>query len=269
MSKRGDVIDPDARGARGAARLDASDPMPLWAQLAGELRLKLSAGEFDRRFPTESELASAFAVSRATVREAIRRLRGEGLLEARRGSGTYVVQRQLDAPILGTSGLAQAITAAGLAPSSKLLRVEQAPAGDIAARALGVESGEIVQWVERLRYADAEPLALDLSALALDASQRRAFVRGDLAEGSLYGLLETTCGLRVTGGTERLRAVACPAAERKLLRPGRGEGVLEVERVAYAGEQPVEWRRSLVHGRGYVLSASWGMVPRGGHRSRT
>ena len=235
--------------------------MPLWAQLAAELRRRLSSGEFDRRFPTEVELAGAFGVSRATVREAIRRLRGEGLLEARRGSGTFVVQRQLDAPILGTSGLAQAIAAAGLAPSSKVLRVEEGPPADVAARALGLVGHQTVLWVERLRYADDEPLALDLSALALDASQRRAFAGGDLANGSLYGLLETTCGLRVSGGTERLRAVTCSAAERKLLRPDRGEGILEVERVAYAAERPVEWRRSLVRGQGYVLSARWGMVP--------
>ena len=67
--------------------------------------------------------------------------------------------------------------------------------------------------------------------------------------------------MRITGGSEQPRAVTCTTAERKLLRPGRGEGVFEVERVAYAGERPVEWRRSLVRGRGYVLSATWGTLP--------
>jgi len=241
--------------------LDSKDPLPLWAQLAAQLRRRLSSGEFDERFPTEVELAGAFGVSRATVREAIRRLRGEGLLEARRGSGTFVVNRQLDAPILGTAGLAQAITAAGLVEASKVLRVEQGPAGEVAARALGLESRQSVQWVERLRYADGEPLALDSSALALDATERRNFLGGNLTQGSLYGLLEERCRLRITGGREQLRSVACAPSESKLLRPGRGEGVLEVERVAYSGDRAVEWRRSLVRGRGYVLSATWGMLP--------
>jgi GntR family transcriptional regulator len=241
--------------------LDASDPLPLWAQLAGELRRRLSSGEFDERFPTEVELAGAFGVSRATVREAIRRLRGEGLLDARRGSGTFVVHRQLDEPILGTLGLAQAITAAGLVEASRVLRVEEGPAGENAARALGIGSHDTVLWVERLRYADGEPLALDLSALSLDASRRRAFVGGDLTQGSLYGILEARCALRITGGSEQLRAATCGPAERKLLRPGQGEGVFEVERVAYATDRAVEWRRSLVRGRSYVLSASWGMLP--------
>ncbi len=253
---------PHASAQPGAVMpLDLSDPMPLWAQLAGELRRRLSSGDFDERFPTEAQLAADFGVSRATVREAIRRLRSEGLLEARRGSGTFVVHRQLDAPILGTSGLAHAITAAGLVEVSKVLRVEEGPAGEAAARALGTESHKTVQWVERVRYADGEPLALDRSALALDAAQRRAFLRGDLTQGSLYGLLEALCGVRITGGSEQLRAVTCNQAERRLLRPGRGEGVFEVERIAYAAGRPVEWRRSLVRGRGYVLGATWGMLP--------
>ena len=241
--------------------LDVSDPMPLWAQLATELRRRLGAGEFDARFPTEAELVGIFGVSRATVREAIRRLRGEGLLDARRGSGTFVVRRQLDAPILGTSGLAQAITAAGLAEASRVLRMEEGPAGERAAQALGIDCDQVVQWVERLRYADGEPLALDRSALAIDAGQRRAFVGGELTQGSLYAVLETLCGIRITGGSERLRAVTCGQEERRLLRPRRGEGVFEVERIACAGDRVVEWRRSLVRGGGYVLSATWGTMP--------
>jgi GntR family transcriptional regulator len=241
--------------------LDSDDPTPLWAQLAGDLRRRLGSGDFDERFPTEAELVAEFGVSRATVREAIRRLRGEGLVDARRGSGTFVVRRQLDAPILGTSGLAQAITAAGLVQASKVLRIEEGPAGEVVAWALGTESHEAVLWVERLRYADGQPLALDRSALGLDEGERRSFAGADLEQGSLYDLLEVRCGLRVTGGREWLRAVTCSQAERRLLKPGVGEGVFEVERIAYSGNRPVEWRRSLVRGRGYVLGASWGTLP--------
>ncbi len=258
-SKQGSGVGPLAYGS--APQLDASDPTPLWAQLADELRLRLGAGEFDEQFPTEAELVAAVGVSRATVREAIRRLRAEGLLDARRGSGTFVVRRQLDAPIFGTSGLAQTITAAGLVENSEVLRIEEGTAGDTAGRALGTEAGEPVLWVERLRFADGEPLALDRSALVLDSAERRALAEADLGHGSIYGLLEDHCGLRISGGREWLRAVTCDQHERSLLRPGRGEGVLEVERVSYAASRAVEWRRSLVRGRGYILAASWGKVP--------
>jgi GntR family transcriptional repressor for pyruvate dehydrogenase complex len=57
----------------------------------------------ETRLPSERELATAFATSRATVREAIQRLVARGLLETRRGSGLFVSAQQpsrLSAPWL-------------------------------------------------------------------------------------------------------------------------------------------------------------------------
>ncbi|WP_018907174.1 FadR/GntR family transcriptional regulator [Variovorax paradoxus] len=45
-----------------------------------------------KKLPTESELASQFGVSRPTVREALSRLRSDGIIESRRGSGSQVVR---------------------------------------------------------------------------------------------------------------------------------------------------------------------------------
>ena len=116
--------------------LDPRHPTPLWAQLAGELLVRVSSGDYRAGFPTEAELACEFEVSRATVRAAIRRLRDEGLLDARRGSGTFVVHRRLDHPMLGAASLARAIEAAGLEESSRVMSVAEGPPGPQAAAIL-------------------------------------------------------------------------------------------------------------------------------------
>ena len=67
--------------------------------------------------------------------------------------------------------------------------------------------------------------------------------------------------IRVTGGRERVRAVECSQEDRAVLQLASGEGVLQVERLAYAGDQAVEWRRSLLRGSAYELTAGWGTVP--------
>ena len=54
--------------------------------MAGELR------EGDK-LPTEQELAARFAASRPTIREALSRLRADGITSTRRGSGTFVKRR--------------------------------------------------------------------------------------------------------------------------------------------------------------------------------
>jgi GntR family transcriptional repressor for pyruvate dehydrogenase complex len=55
----------------------------------------MSSGEYPEsgRLPTEAELAQKFGVSRPTVREALSRLRMDGLIASRRGSGSYVLRR--------------------------------------------------------------------------------------------------------------------------------------------------------------------------------
>ncbi|MGH3591649.1 MAG: GntR family transcriptional regulator, partial [Pseudonocardiaceae bacterium] len=52
--------------------VDRSSPLPLWAQMQEDLRRRLTTGAFAERFPTELELVEQYAVSRHTVREALR-----------------------------------------------------------------------------------------------------------------------------------------------------------------------------------------------------
>ena len=73
----------------GPSVLDRRSPLPLWAQLDADLRRRLDNGEFAGAFPAEHALVSQYAVSRQTVREALRRLRAEGLVTAERGRAPH------------------------------------------------------------------------------------------------------------------------------------------------------------------------------------
>jgi GntR family transcriptional regulator len=244
-------------------RLDARSPTPLWAQLATVLRKRLADGLYFDRFPTEMELTAEFEVSRATVREAVRRLKDEGILDARRGSGTFVVRRQLDQGLMGQISLARAIVAAGLEEDSQVLRLAEGRAGE-AADHLGLGATDPVVWVERARHAGGRALALDCSALALGEQERAEFLDADLGRGSIYDVLAARCNIQVTGATEEVRAVRCSPEEVAMLGLDEGEGTLLVERISYTGTIPIEWRRSLLRGEAYVLSSSWGVVPAAG-----
>lgn len=252
------------RGVTGSTEtLEPSGPAPLWTQLADLLRQRLGRGDYLDRFPTEMELAAEFDVSRATVREAIRRLRAEGFLDARRGSGTFVVRRELEQPLIGSLGLARAIAAAGLEERSTVRFAGEREAGQVAGGVLGLSPTATVVVVERTREAGGRPLALDSSAFSLSGPARRRFLAADLARGSLYDTLSERCGVRVTGASEVAHAVTGATEERSLLSLGKGEGALEVRRVSYADGRPVEWRRSLLRGSAFELSAGWGAIPPG------
>ncbi|MEU6137434.1 FCD domain-containing protein [Nocardioides sp. NPDC047086] len=72
--------------------LSATTPRSLVDQAIDGMRALLADGEWTlgARIPPEPELAAALGVSRNTVREAVRALAHTGVLEVRRGDGTYV-----------------------------------------------------------------------------------------------------------------------------------------------------------------------------------
>lgn len=70
----------------------ATADAPKYIDLMNWIREQILSGEFNvgMRLPSENELGKKFLISRQTVRQATSVLESEGLLERRRGSGTYV-----------------------------------------------------------------------------------------------------------------------------------------------------------------------------------
>ena len=68
---------------------------PMYRHIADDLRTKIKSGKLapNAKLPTEGELSEEYDASRNTVREAIRRLTDEGLLESRPGQGTFVARK--------------------------------------------------------------------------------------------------------------------------------------------------------------------------------
>ena len=73
----------------------------LPSQVARMISDEILAGRFrvGDRLPTERELAETFGVSRNVVREAIARLRFEGAVEPRQGSGVFVLGNQANSAL--------------------------------------------------------------------------------------------------------------------------------------------------------------------------
>ena len=69
-----------------------ADPRPIWSQIEEGLRRLLASGSLapGDTVPSVRELATDLRVNPATVSKAYQRLVGAGLMEVRRGDGTYV-----------------------------------------------------------------------------------------------------------------------------------------------------------------------------------
>jgi GntR family transcriptional regulator len=73
-------------------QIDPRSPVPLYAQIAGRLRLAVAAGELrpGEPLPSVRQLAARLRINPATVVQAYRDLEGEGFVEMRQGTGTFV-----------------------------------------------------------------------------------------------------------------------------------------------------------------------------------
>lgn len=71
-----------------------SRPPRLSEEVSAELEARIQRGDYapGAQLPTEKVLAETFGVSRAVVREAIARLKADGMIETRQGSGAFVAE---------------------------------------------------------------------------------------------------------------------------------------------------------------------------------
>src|SRR5260221_5958579 len=146
---------------------------PIYQQLNGVLRGLLGSGEFKTgaQFLTEREVSLRFDVSRATANKALSNLVSEGILEFKKGIGTFVRGGILDYDLRSLVSFTGKAASAGKKPTTRVLNFDRRTRATIArpvAVSLNVRDEDGVYRLERLRLADVVPVIL----------QRRHFVEG-------------------------------------------------------------------------------------------
>lgn len=203
---------------------------PRYLELAETLRADIA----DRRLspgtpiPTEAQLTERFAVSRFTVREALRRLEAEGLIARKRGSGTVVASQA--APVRRALSDAAALLQYAQSSTFVIGRVRPVALSGPDARLLGRPEGEAWLHVRGLRAMDGEeePIALT------DAWLHPRFephVR-ELASGheALFAQLTRLAGIKVARVRQDIRAVKAGPTEAEALSVPRGTACLMILR---------------------------------------
>jgi DNA-binding GntR family transcriptional regulator len=164
---------------------------PLLADVVRDgLRRAVITGTYapGSKLPNEDALAGSFAVSRATIREAVRGLVEEGYLIRRQGSGTFVTARPLLRNSLDTNfSYTSYLESTGVRAGRRILGLTHVPASDAVAERLDLEPGTPVVELRRVRTADDRPAVYSVDHLPADIVDPDRD-REDLG-GSIYALL--------------------------------------------------------------------------------
>jgi len=239
---------------RGAGDLDRAASVPLWQQLHDDLVRRIESGEFPDRFPGEIELVEIYDVSRHTVREALGRLRREGIIRSSRGRSSVVDPGVIAQDMGAMYSLFHELESRGMEQRSEVRFVERRSDAVVADR-LGLSGYPDLIYIERLRHADDAPIAWD--CVWLDPDLASGLLDVDLSHTALYDEWQRVAGVRLTGGHETIRAVVPTRGQRALLLMDADEAALLVERVGLVGDRAVEYRRTLVRGSRFSLTAQW------------
>lgn len=195
------------------------------------------------RLPPERELSERFEVARETLRRSLHELEKEGLLQRRQGAGTFVSgQPVLKQPQL--LSFSEEMRERGLTPSSELISARQIAAGAKLAQRLRLVPGSPLLELRRLRMANDEPMALETVYLS------QALLPGlepqDLAQGSLYEILERQFGLTIRSASQQIQATVLSEEEADVLDVPAFSPALLIERTSLSSSGEIlEYAKSL------------------------
>lgn len=136
---------------------------PMYRQIADALREKISAGELKPgdALPTESSLQEAFNVSRVTVRQALKLLTEEQIVESIQGSGTYVKEERVNYDIYQLTGFYEKLADRNMDTHSEVSIFEVLKADAKLAEKLNLSHDDKVWHVKRVRFIKQKPVNLE------------------------------------------------------------------------------------------------------------
>ena len=139
--------------------LDKQSLMPLHLQLRNLLKSEIDEAKYVDKIPTEFELMDKFGVSRSTVRQAIKTLVDDGMLEKKQGLGTFIAVRPIEEWLGNLSSFLDIVNEMGMKPGIRLLERGFTEEPEEIAATLGVE--DQFYYIHRLRTADGVPLVYE------------------------------------------------------------------------------------------------------------
>jgi GntR family transcriptional regulator len=202
----------------------------LYEQIADDLRRRIVSGDLavGDDVPSEGELAEQWRTSRGPVRNALGALRSEGLVETRRGRPARVVARTTRHPVHVSIPFTKWVRDVGGEPGSRTQEISLRRADDDKARALGIEAGDLVVDVVRLRLVDGRPTMLE--RLTFIEEVGRVLFDVDLDTVSITEYLDSR-GFGYDDIDHEIDAVAADALDAELLDVAVGTPILRLHRV--------------------------------------
>jgi GntR family transcriptional regulator len=217
---------------------------PIYIKIHNRIKRAIEQQKYKvgERIPAERQMAQEFHVSRMTLRQAIKILESEGILERRVGSGTYVASQKVQEKMSGVMSFGQITRANGQVPSSKLISYHISLPLLSEQEKLQISSSEEVLRMRRIRYADGVPICREV--VAIPHKLIKNFSKKDIST-HLYRTLEKKGGYQIGSVVENIGASLATEQDARFLQTRKGQPLITRRQVtSLADGQPFEYTRA-------------------------
>jgi GntR family transcriptional regulator len=225
--------------------------VPRYRTIEQALRERIATLRPGDGLPSDSDLCAEFGVSRMTARNAMHRLAEEGLVLRLPGRGSYVAEPPAHRRADRLRSFSSEMRRRGRVPTSIIVSREIRPAGRRAARDLRIRESEPIVYLQRVRCADGQPIALETTTLVRPLAV--AVMAADLRHDSLHATL-AAAGWGLRKGTATVTAASASGEDAALLGVAPGDPMLVERRVIVDAQgRPLEATETRYAAERYAL----------------
>lgn len=212
--------------------------VPYYQQLAQILAGQIEDGVFQpgSQIPSQIEMSRRYKLNRHTVRHALERLEGEGLIYKMKGKGSFVASK-ISYRVSQRTRFTTSIIDAGLSPDAKLVDSYVTVAGRKLSQRLNICPQEKVTVLEILRFVDSMPFCHTTSFLPSDKFPGlQGFLKGAF---SLYSLFKKRYGIEMLRASSIFEVVLPDSTDLALLEISHKVPILIVKSISKSQKEDV------------------------------
>ena len=233
--------------------LKKNNSTPLYNQLVDVLIEHIKTNlDIDEKMLSEREICLKYDVSRTTVRAALNELEEMGYIFKRHGKGTFVSGLWKEMQNLSEAySFTEQMKQLGKTPRSEILSLDYISANQDLAKNLGIQEGEYVYKMKRLRSADGMPMMYETTFIPAylfpDLTIRK------LESMPLYELYPQVYNQDIKYADEEFYASVLQGKESEKLGLPAGSACLRIRRTTYSQENKIiEYTLSVARGDQFV-----------------
>lgn len=230
---------------------------PLHTQLTDKLIQKIKTMNFADKLPSERQLCEDYNVSRTTVRQALNELKLNGYINKVHGKGNFVSRPSHNKQnLLDYYSFTKQTLGRGMQPTVKILEFHKEIANKSLLEKMGLNSGDKVIKIVRLRLANDIPMIYETTFIP--ATLFGSLKRKQLETLPLYDIFEKNYNVKICKVVEQFSAVNIFQKEAQYLEVADNSACLKVRRYSYdVANRVIELTYSYAHSEQFIYKTSY------------